>query len=142
MLSHDIDSAEDVAQEAYVRASLRASKYSRDDEGLAYLRRCIVNLCHSQWRHKQVARRVLPRLFMDYHTASHNDPAVFDRQIIIRALRTLPPRQREVVVLRHYVGLSERETAETLGITVGAVKSHASRALTSLRAQMELQNGE
>lgn len=141
-LSHDSAMAEDLAQEAYVRASVRARGYSRGDDGLAYLRTCIVNLCHSQWRRVQVTRRVLPRLLTEQPAAFTDDQVIFDRQIIVQALRGLSPRQREVVVLRHYVGLSERETAETLGITVGAVKSHASRGLKGLRVWMEQHDDE
>lgn len=136
-LSRDSGAAEDTAQEAYVRASLRVRGYSLNDDGLSYLRTCIVNLCHSEWRHGQVVRRALPRLSVELRRTSAEEEILFDRQAIVQALRQLPPRQREVVVLRHYVGLSERETAETLGISLGAVKSQASRGLATLRIWME-----
>jgi RNA polymerase sigma factor (sigma-70 family) len=65
-----------------------------------------------------------------------DEPVLADarRQTVLAALGDLPRRQREVLVLRYYLDLSEREIAETLGISQGAVKSHASRAAAALRA--------
>jgi RNA polymerase sigma factor (sigma-70 family) len=59
---------------------------------------------------------------------------------VLDALRALPERQREVLALRYYLDLSEAEIAETLGISKGAVKTHASRGAATLRAQMEEAN--
>jgi RNA polymerase sigma factor (sigma-70 family) len=56
----------------------------------------------------------------------------------MRALRGLPQRQREVLVLRYYTDLSEAQIADTLGISRGAVKSHASRGIATLRTRLEL----
>jgi RNA polymerase sigma factor (sigma-70 family) len=58
------------------------------------------------------------------------------RRAVIDALAELPRRQREVLALRYYLDLSEREIAETLGISAGAVKSHASRGAAALRTHL------
>ena len=62
---------------------------------------------------------------------------VLEHQDVIRALHRLPRRQREVLVLRYYSDLSEAQIADSLGISQGAVKSHASRGMASLRASLE-----
>ena len=64
-------------------------------------------------------------------TATHVDPRTVD---LVRALRRLSPRERECVVLRHYLDLSEKQTAEALGISVGSVKSYTMHGLRGLRA--------
>jgi RNA polymerase sigma factor (sigma-70 family) len=64
------------------------------------------------------------------------DPAVAEAELdaVLRLLRTLPRRQQVAVVLRHYCDLSEAETAEVMGISVGGVKSQTSKGLATLRA--------
>jgi RNA polymerase sigma factor (sigma-70 family) len=61
------------------------------------------------------------------------------RAAVLDALAALPTRQREVIVLRHYLDLSEADIAATLGISRGAVKSHASRAAAALRTRLSLE---
>ena len=63
--------------------------------------------------------------------------ALLERSAVIAALRTLPARQREALVLRYYADLSEAQIASTMGISRGAVKSHMARAIASLRCVME-----
>lgn len=74
----------------------------------------------------------------EFHDEVHPTSTPHDlsdaRDEVVRLLATLPPRQREVVVLRYYNGLPEREVAEMLGISTGSVKTHASRGLAALRA--------
>lgn len=65
-----------------------------------------------------------------------------DRLLLTRLLQSLPQRERQVVVLRHYVDLSEREVADLLGVSIGTVKSSASRGLATLRAELALQQKE
>jgi RNA polymerase sigma factor (sigma-70 family) len=62
---------------------------------------------------------------------------LLERSAVVAALRTLPPRQREVLVLRYYGDLSQNQIAETMGISSGAVKSHTARAMASLRVLLE-----
>ena len=127
LLTQDARAAEDVAQEAFARVF---PKWERIDNPPAYLRTAIVNASHS-WKAKRGTERAkLPLL------AEHgSDDIEFDAMADL--LAQLPHRQRAVLVLRFYVGLSEAEIAETLGCKPGTVKSAASRALAALKKGIE-----
>src|SRR5690242_17593829 len=119
--------AEDVAQEACARACIHWSKISRRADPVPWVVRVATNLAIDQWRKRQRAAR---------HGTP--EPIVLEspdgrRVDLHRALETLPKRQRDTVVLRYVVDLTEAETAEALGCAPGTVKSHASRGLTALR---------
>ena len=128
----DRDQAEDVLQTALAKLYLSWDKV-RDRGAIdAYVRRIVVNETTSAWRRPWHRReRATDRL---PETAVHHDQyddggaaALWD------VVRSLPPRARAVVVLRYYEQLSEAETAQTLGISVGTVKSQSNRALRMLR---------
>lgn len=128
----DRDQAEDVLQTALAKLYLSWDKV-RDRGAIdAYVRRIVVNETTSAWRRSWHRReRATDRL---PETAVHHDryddggsAALWD------VVRSLPPRARAVVVLRYYEQLSEAETAQTLGISVGTVKSQSNRALRMLR---------
>jgi RNA polymerase sigma-70 factor (sigma-E family) len=125
-LVQDTAAGEDVAQDAFAALSQR---WERVDEPAAYLRRCIVNTSHNVNRRRSVARRKLPLLV---------DRASVDLQAdeLADALARLPFRQRAVVVLRFYEGLSEREIATALDCRPGTVKSLSSRALAALASAL------
>jgi RNA polymerase sigma factor (sigma-70 family) len=104
---------------------------------LAYTRKTLANLRIDSWRKRR--REVL----MDPHDVPEGSVACdaeihAERDQLIRALATLSTRQRRIVVLRHLDGLSEREVAEGLGVSVGTVKSTASRGITHLRDELQL----
>jgi RNA polymerase sigma-70 factor (sigma-E family) len=99
---------------------------------LAYVRRAMANAHISRWR--RTRRENLVADLPDLAASAANDP--FEHEPLWQALRELPPRQRAVIVLRYYEGLSEAEIARTLGISQGTVKSQASKAMTSLRAKL------
>jgi RNA polymerase sigma factor (sigma-70 family) len=95
-----------------------------------------VNRSRSHLRHLSVVRRHAEREALPAHEAGA-DHAAYDverRGTLLDALRGLPRRQREVLALRYYLDLSEAEIADVLGISRGAVKSHASRGAAALRA--------
>lgn len=121
--------AEDLAQEALARTYAAWSRARRDP--LAYSRRVLVNVKTDTWRRRR--REVLtdPSDLPEHPVSAAG--AVESRDRIVRALGTLTPRQRRVVVLRYLLDLSEAEVAADLGISVGTVKSTASRALSQLR---------
>ena len=73
----------------------------------------------------------------DHASAEHGALEALEREDVIRALHRLPRRQREVLVLRYYVDLSEAQIADAIGISRGAVKSHASRGMAALRLSLE-----
>lgn len=134
LLLDDPGSCEEVVQEAFVRLFARWGGLHDQDRALAYLRRSVVNLSRSRLRRRLVAKRH-PE-YGDPHAASALDGALarLESDAVVRALRTLPRRQREVLVLRYYAGLDEAGIAAALGISTGSVKAYASRGLDALRA--------
>lgn len=127
--------AEDLVQTALTNAFLRWSKIRRDS-ALAYLRRCILNANVSRWRRHRgteltVAEPPEPAFpgFPRPATAE-----VDDRESLLPVLRRLPARQRAVLVLRYLCDLPDEEIADTLGISLGTVRSQAFRGLAALRA--------
>lgn len=135
LLCGDAHRAEELTQLALVRTYGAWSRAGAGDP-LAYARRVLVNLRIDTWRRRR-RELLVPEVPDDatLHTAGTAD-AYADRDQLVRALATLTPKQRRVVVLRHLVGLSEAEAAEDLGISVGTVKSTSSRALALLRAAL------
>jgi RNA polymerase sigma-70 factor (sigma-E family) len=99
---------------------------------LAYIRRSMANAHISRWRRSR-RENLVPEV-PDARVAYQADP--FEHEPLWQALRELPPRQRAVIVLRYYEGLSEAEIAQTLGVSPGTVKSQASKAMTTLRTKI------
>ena len=99
-----------------------------------YLRRAIANRCRNRSRHRAVERGVHPRLA---EVSPNAVTSTEDRDEVWTAILQLPLRQRACVVLRYYEDLSERETADVLGCSVGTVKSQPSHALGALRRRLE-----
>ncbi len=138
LMVDDLPTAEDIVQDVFTRL------YRRHGTGLgavadpnAYLVSAVMNAARSALRRRRIARAYLPP--RPEPAPAAEDEALLgagDRDVI-RALGRLTTRQRQVVVLRYWSGLSEQEIAGALRITAGTVKSTAHRALTLLRAQLE-----
>jgi RNA polymerase sigma-70 factor (sigma-E family) len=124
----DRGDAEDVAQEALARACVRWSRLEDRPEG--WVTRVASNLAIDRYRRR---RRQPPALTGPVGIV---DPLLGERADLVAALRRLPRRQREAVVLRYLGDLSEAQAALEMGCSVGAVKSHGARGLQSLRRQM------
>ncbi len=134
----DAGRAEELTQQALVRTYVAWPRARRDP--LAYTRRVLVNLRTDTWRRRRRETLVDGRDLPDGLVPQ--DPGVEDRDQISRLLAVLSARQRRVVVLRYLVDLSESEVADELNISVGTVKSTASRALAALRqTQAEMTTG-
>jgi RNA polymerase sigma-70 factor (sigma-E family) len=135
LLVHDVETAEEVVQDSFVAMHGRWRRLRQPDLGLAYLRQTVVNRSRSVLRRRGVQASYTP----PHVAAADGDHAVASelRAEVLDALRGLPERQREVLALRYYLDLSEADIAATLGISRGAVKSHASRGVAALRSQME-----
>ena len=129
----DRQRTEDALQTAFAQAWSRWSRVSGTDDPVAYVRRMAVNAALA--RHRSAASRREVSLPVVPETPAP-DERVVDRDATGLAVRGLPPRQRAVVVLRYYEGLSEREIADVLGCRPGTVKSQASAALATLRAAL------
>ena len=126
-LTSEPAAAEDLAQETFVRAWHSWSRLRRAESAPSYLRAICVNLCRARLRRRLVERRVaLP----SPDVGEEKDAALgLD---IAAALARLPLRKRACVVLRFYVDLTEAQTAEVLGVSVGTVKSQTAKALRLL----------
>jgi len=127
LLTGDRWQAEELLQDSLVRIYERWRKLAQHDDLHAYLRRALANNHTSMWRRRR--RESLVADVPDRAAAAGSEADVE----VKRALMALPARQRAVVVLRLYEDLSERQTAEALGCSVGTVKSQYARALEKLR---------
>jgi RNA polymerase sigma-70 factor (sigma-E family) len=137
LLVHDPETAEEVVQDSFVAMHGRWRTLRQPDQGLAYLRQTVVNRSRSVLRHRGVQAAYSPPAAADRPGADEDAVASERRARVLDALRGLPERQREVLALRYYLDLSEADIAETLGISRGAVKSHAWRGVQALKTLME-----
>jgi RNA polymerase sigma factor (sigma-70 family) len=110
----------------------------RQRDPLGYARKALANLRIDHWRRRRREVLVPPDDVGPDSTPVHGraeaGDRTGDRDQLVRALSTLTPRQRRVVVLRHFLDLSEAEVADDLGVSPGTVKSTASRAMAQLRS--------
>ncbi len=137
LLVRDLETAEEVVQDAFVAMHGRWRTLKDPEKGLAYLRQTVVNRSRSVLRHRGVEARYVVPAVRHLHGADEAALVSERRAAVLNALRALPERQREVLALRYYLDLSEADIAQTLGISRGAVKSHASRGVAALRSLME-----
>lgn len=133
LLLGDRGAAEDITQDALVEVYRRWVTFQTRAHAATYARTCVVNSARDALRRRSVALRAQHRLIARERSA---EPGV-QHHLVIQALRKLPDRQREVVVLRYWLDLPEADIATTLGISPGTVKSTASRAMTTLRQHLE-----
>jgi RNA polymerase sigma-70 factor (sigma-E family) len=134
MLVHDVQTAEEVVQDAFEAMHLAWRRLRDSEKALAYLRQTIVNKSRSVLRHRKVVEMHPPKPAPDEQSAEHAALTVIERSAVTSALRALPERQREAIVLRYYGDFSEADIAKAMGISKGAVKSHTARAMASLKS--------
>lgn len=127
LITGDQHRAEDLVQDALVKVALRWSRL-REGNPTAYARTIVANENVSWWR-----RRRRETVMADVRDAGDPPVETEDQLVVRRALARLTERQRRVVVLRHFDDLTERETADILGISIGTVKSQNAAALARLR---------
>jgi RNA polymerase sigma-70 factor (sigma-E family) len=137
LLVRDVATAEEVVQDSFVAMHGAWRRLRESDKALSYLRQSVVNRSRSVLRHRVVVDRNAPKPAPDMPSAEQGAISLLERSAVINALRTLPPRQREALVLKYYADLSEAQIASAMGISRGAVKSHTARAMTSLRTVLE-----
>lgn len=138
LFTDDRNAAEDLVQEAFIRLYRSAHRVTDESKLPAYLRSIVLNLARDHNRRGLLSLR--------HQQASHLPPAEApDEQIfrsesqarVIESLGELSPRQRDCLVLRYFMDLSEREIAETLGISPNSVKTHTQRGMTALESLLE-----
>jgi RNA polymerase sigma-70 factor (sigma-E family) len=137
MLVRDTQTAEEVVQDAFVAMHDGWQRLRDNEKALAYLRQAVVNRSRSVLRHRTVIDKNMQKAPPDMPSAEHGALVLLERHAVVAALRDLPPRQREAIVLRYYADLSEAEIAASMRISRGAVKSHTFRGMTALRAALE-----
>lgn len=134
LLTGDPYEAEDLVQSALAKVYRKWATIQGSPD--AYVRQTIINEHHSWWRRTWRHREVTGSDLITYEDPAapadvHGDPDLRSQ------IRNLPTQQRATIVLRYYEDLTEAQTAEILGCTVGTVKSHTSRALAALRVTMK-----
>jgi RNA polymerase sigma-70 factor (sigma-E family) len=128
----DRNAAEDLVQEAFIRLARHAHRIEQPSKAAAYLRSIVLNLARDHNRRGLVSLR--HRQPADAEASTAEDEVVLrdDQRIVIEAIRALPLRQRDCVVLRYYFESGIPEIAETLGISANSVKTHLKRGLAAL----------
>ncbi|MFD0904152.1 RNA polymerase sigma factor [Actinomadura sediminis] len=142
LLVGDQGTAEDVVQDVYARLQHRERRGGKGGtpaaapELLAYARAAVLNACRTLLRRRALAHRLF-QAPQPVWSAENDVLIADDRRRVLRALTRLPVRQREAIVLRYYLGLSEAEIAAAMGVRAGTVKSTISRGLDALRDRYE-----
>lgn len=134
LISGNAAQAEDLVQSAMVKVYVRWGKL-RHGQPRAYARKCILN-DHID-SHRRGKRETTVSALPEQH---HFDREPEDTSHIVQLLATLPTRERQVVVMRHYAGLTEAEVTDLLGVSLGTVKSSGSRGLARLREGLAAQD--
>jgi RNA polymerase sigma-70 factor, ECF subfamily len=132
--------AEDLVQTALVKTYLAWSRLGGIGAVESYARKVMVTTATSWWRrrwHAELSTAAPPD-----RSVADDTEACAERDRVWRLVRALPPRQRAVLVLRYYEDLPEAEVARVLDLSVGTVKSHTARALTTLRRRLDLERAD
>ncbi len=140
LLVDDRPTAEDIVQEAFAGLYRRWHHLRDPHAAVTYLNRAVVNAGRDELRHGRRVVAVLQRMTPqseELASAEHSAVAHSEADRLWQAIGRLPHRQRQVLVLRYYLDQSEAEIAETLEVSAGSVKKHASRALAALARSLE-----
>jgi RNA polymerase sigma-70 factor (sigma-E family) len=133
LLVRDAEAAEEVVQDAFIATHRSWSKLASLEQAESYLRRAVVNRCRSVQLQRSVMGRYAPGAGEQFPDALIHH----GRADLVEALRELPARQREALVLRYYADMSEAQIAECMGISRQAVKVHTAKAMSALRRAAE-----
>ena len=137
LLVHDTADAEEVVQDAFVKTLVAWDRMRDKAKALPYLRSAVLNGARSRLRHQRVVERT-PATAPGPADGPEQAAVTRDEQArVLTALGALPARQRECLVLRYYVDLSEAEIAATLDISPGSVKTHVHRGISALADRLE-----
>ncbi|CUR59320.1 Sigma-70, region 4 type 2 [metagenome] len=134
LLTGDLAAAEDLVQSAFAKLYLSWDKVQNRESLDGYVRRIMINENNSLWRRAWKRSEVTTAVMPDRPVTDEYDEGRV--AAVWELVRSLPRKQRAVIVLRYYEHLSEAEIAHTLGVSTGTVKSQASRALAALRERV------
>ena len=134
----DRTAAEDLVQEAFIRLSRSAHRIRDPERAAAYLRSIVINLARDHNRRGLVSLRHRPPAVLDEPSAEETAAARESRSEVVQALRQLPHRQRDCLVLRYYLDLPVEQIATTLGISPNSVKTHVQRGIRALASTLEV----
>jgi len=139
LFTDDRNAAEDLVQEAFIRLHHATGRIEDRTRAAAYLRSIVLNLSRDHNRRGLMSLRHFEALTPAASPDALDDRIVLDEQqaAVVDALHALSPQQRDCLVLRYYLELSEQETADTLGISPNSVKTHSRRAMARLRTRLE-----
>ncbi|MFI5872332.1 SigE family RNA polymerase sigma factor [Streptomyces sp. NPDC051445] len=137
LLLDDTASCEDVVQEAFIRVHSARKRVRDPEKTLAYLRQTVVNLSRSALRRRILGLKLLSKPMPDMASAEEGAYDQLERDSLIKAMKGLQRRQREVLVLRYFADMTEAQVAEALGVSLGSVKAYGSRGIAALRIAME-----
>jgi RNA polymerase sigma-70 factor (sigma-E family) len=139
LLLGDQPSAEDVVQDAFLGLHRRWSSLTDTGKALAYVRASVLNGCRMAHRSRSRRDRALPAILDVAETGSAEESALLaeEHREVLAALRRLPARQREAVVLRYYLDMTEDQAAQAMRVSKGTVKSATSRGLATLARQLK-----
>lgn len=132
LLTGDEHRAEDLTQDVLARAYVRWKRVAGADDPDRYVRRMLVNANHSWWRLRS-SREVRVAAVADRQLDGAIDADAVERDVLWRLISELPPKQRAVLVLRYYCDLTGADIAEILGCSAVTVRTHAMRAVATLR---------
>jgi RNA polymerase sigma-70 factor (sigma-E family) len=141
MLTGTREVAEDLVQEAFLRAFDQLMALRKPEAFPGYLRTTILNAARGHFRRQRIERLSLRRIALLDRSAPTPPPDVGEREHLWRALQRLPYRQRAAIVLRYYEDLSERDAARALETSVPAIKALVSRGTKTLRAELQTEGG-
>ena len=137
LLVDDRETAEDVVMDAFTSLYRRWTAIRDPGEAHRYVRSCVLNGARSQLRRRRLRRRHESTNPQQEAAPNGQETNEADRSTVTQLLATLPYRQRQVLVLRYFVDLTEAQIAYELGVSPGSVKTHASRGLAALARALE-----
>ena len=136
LLLGDRSAGEEVVQDAFVKLQVGWGRVREPDKAPAWLRTAVLNGARSRLRHRQVRRRHLEAVPAAAPSAETGALAGDEHRRVMIALRALPERQREALVLKFYGNLSEAEIASAMDVSAGTVKTHVHRGLAALQSTL------